>query len=159
LGAVYLQKVLGDVRASVDKEGELTEKALEGATIAFGGHPNIVTAKLKGFRDMLKENLDGLAEDALKAKHRRLVLEHIEKELARCEHELPALMEREEYEEQARQAASFLPSAETVDKILRYMTTLDRQFYRALNQLERLQRLRRGDLVPPPLAMEVSHMT
>ena len=49
-----------------------------------------------------------------------------------------------------------LPSAETLDKILRYETKLERQLYRAMNQLERLQRMRQGESVPPPLTMEVS---
>ena len=63
---------------------------------------------------------------------------------------------REQAEESARQAAAVLPSADTLDKILRYETTLERQLYRAMNQLERLQRLRQGEAVPPPLTMEVS---
>ena len=39
---------------------------------------------------------------------------------------------------------------------MRYETTLERQLYRAMNQLERVQRRRQGDVVPPPLTMEVS---
>jgi hypothetical protein len=45
---------------------------------------------------------------------------------------------------------------ETIDKILRYETKLERQLYRAMSQLERVQRLRRGETVPGPLAVEVS---
>jgi hypothetical protein len=47
-------------------------------------------------------------------------------------------------EEEARQAAAVLPSMEVLDKIMRYETKLGRQLYRAMNQLERLQRIRRG---------------
>jgi hypothetical protein len=36
------------------------------------------------------------------------------------------------------------------DKLLRYETHLDRQLYRAIDQLELLQRQRRGETVPPP---------
>jgi hypothetical protein len=49
-----------------------------------------------------------------------------------------------------------LPSPEVLDKIQRYETKLERQLYRAMNQLERLQRMRRGEVVPPPPTMEVS---
>ncbi len=49
-----------------------------------------------------------------------------------------------------------LPDALTMDRILRYETAIERQMYRALNQLERLQRQRAGDIVPPPLSVEVS---
>ena len=49
-----------------------------------------------------------------------------------------------------------VPSKEAVDKILRYETAIERQLYRAINQLERLQRRRRGDIVPPPINVELS---
>ena len=49
-----------------------------------------------------------------------------------------------------------LPSMEVLEKILRYETKLERQMYRAMAQLERLKRMRRGEAVPAPLAVEVS---
>jgi hypothetical protein len=64
--------------------------------------------------------------------------------------------EREENEEAARQAAEVLPSPPVLDKILRYEATVERQLYRAMNQLERLQRRRNGEEVPPPITMDVS---
>ena len=39
--------------------------------------------------------------------------------------------------------------------IVRYQTTINRQLFQALNQLERLQRLRKGDNVPAPLNLQV----
>ena len=62
----------------------------------------------------------------------------------------------EEAEEDARQAAAVLPSEAVLDKILRYETKLERQMYRAMAQLERVQRMRRGEAIPAPLAVEVS---
>jgi hypothetical protein len=38
-----------------------------------------------------------------------------------------------------------LPNKEATDKILRYETTISRQLYRAMDQLERLQRRHKGD--------------
>ena len=64
--------------------------------------------------------------------------------------------EREAKEEKARQAATVLSSADTLDKIMRYETTLERQLYRAMHQLERLQRMRKGEDIPAPLTMEPS---
>src|SRR6478752_3800746 len=46
-----------------------------------------------------------------------------------------------------------------IDRIVRYQTTINRQLYQAINQLERVQRLRKGDNVPAPLTLEVSHET
>ena len=39
--------------------------------------------------------------------------------------------------------------------IVRYQTTINRQLFQALNQLERLQRLRKGDNGPAPLNLQV----
>ncbi|MCE9609887.1 MAG: hypothetical protein K8R23_06720 [Chthoniobacter sp.] len=54
------------------------------------------------------------------------------------------------------QAAVVLPSAEGLEKILRYETKLERQIFRAVAQLERVQRMRRGEAIPAPLSVEVS---
>ena len=42
-----------------------------------------------------------------------------------------------------------------IDRILRYQTTINRQLYQAMNQLERLQRLRKGDNVHAPHSRSV----
>lgn len=48
------------------------------------------------------------------------------------------------------------PFAKTpIDRILRYQSTINRQLYQAINQPERLQRLRKGDNVPAPLNLQV----
>src|SRR4030095_8830861 len=47
-----------------------------------------------------------------------------------------------------------LPEARQLDGILRYETAIQRQLAHALNQLERMQRARRGEHVPAPLAVE-----
>ncbi len=48
-----------------------------------------------------------------------------------------------------------IPSKEELDRLLRYEGTIERQLYKAMNQLERLQRLRAGDSVPPPVEVDV----
>ena len=45
----------------------------------------------------------------------------------------------------------------SIDRILRYQTTFNRQFFQAINQLERQQRLRKGDNVPAPVSLQLSH--
>jgi hypothetical protein len=49
-----------------------------------------------------------------------------------------------------------LPSADATDKLLRYEAHFDRQLYRAMDQLERLQRQRKGENVPAPLNVNLS---
>ena len=59
--------------------------------------------------------------------------------------------EREKLVADAEARSFSLPSAEATDKLLRYEAHFDRQLYRAMDQLERLQRQRKGENVPPPL--------
>ena len=40
--------------------------------------------------------------------------------------------------------------------ILRHETKLERQMYRAMAQLKRVQRMRRSEAIPAPLSVEVS---
>jgi hypothetical protein len=48
-----------------------------------------------------------------------------------------------------------IPSRHELDRLLRYEGSIERQFYKALNQLKRLQRLRAGDNVAPPVEVDV----
>lgn len=48
-----------------------------------------------------------------------------------------------------------IPHLNTAIQFARYETTLERQIYRALDALERLQRLRAGEVMPPPLQVSV----
>ena len=50
--------------------------------------------------------------------------------------------------------SNYLPPKQSVDKLLRYETTIERQLYRAVDQLERLQRVRVGEIVPPPINVQ-----
>jgi len=51
----------------------------------------------------------------------------------------------------------FLPllSEKTAEKYHRYDTMYDRQLYKAMDQLERLQRIRKGAPVIPPVTIDV----
>ncbi|TKJ36311.1 MAG: hypothetical protein CEE38_12925 [Planctomycetes bacterium B3_Pla] len=48
-----------------------------------------------------------------------------------------------------------IPSRHELDRLLRYEGAIERQLYKAVNQLERLQRLRAGDNVPPPVEVDL----
>jgi hypothetical protein len=39
--------------------------------------------------------------------------------------------------------------------VLRYQTTINRQLFQAMNQLERLQRLRKADNIVAPLSLQI----
>lgn len=48
-----------------------------------------------------------------------------------------------------------IPPKDELDRLLRYEGAIERQLYKAMNQLERLQRMRSGDNVPAPIAVDV----
>jgi len=64
--------------------------------------------------------------------------------------------EKEKLELEAQITSLSLPGEQAIDKILRYETAIERKLYRAMDQLERLQRQRKGEPVPP---LEVSSET
>ena len=49
-----------------------------------------------------------------------------------------------------------LPLSADLDRILRYETTIQHHLVYAINQLERLQRARKGEHVPAPVSVQVS---
>jgi len=56
--------------------------------------------------------------------------------------------------EQAALLASLPEDEGELDKIIRYEASLDRQLYKAINQLERLERRRKGEDVPAPVVLD-----
>ncbi len=145
---------LKSVRTSVEQIGELTEAAIQ--KVIFRGKAYMLTEDLLALHAKLQANPLELDATALRASQKKQALAYIDSELehilwSKARHE-----KREKEEEEARQAAALLPESSVLDKILRYETKLERQLYRAINQLERLQRLRQGEAVPPPLTVEVS---
>ncbi len=50
-----------------------------------------------------------------------------------------------------------IPHKPTVDLLLRYENTVERQIQRSLSLLERFQRIRLGEPVLPPIKVELSH--
>jgi len=53
-------------------------------------------------------------------------------------------------------SAAIIPGQQALDRLLRYETHLSREMDRILNRLERLQRMRRGQPLPPRLDVNIS---
>jgi len=56
---------------------------------------------------------------------------------------------------QVIQKLGSIPEKDELDRLLRYEGAIERQLYKAMNQLERLQRMRSGECVPAPVEVEV----
>jgi hypothetical protein len=156
LGNHILAGWLREVRQAVERDGELTEAAIQSYVNHFRGKPNYLTHRLEALSLKLQDNPESLEAAVLRERNKQQVLAYVKKELQDMYLREDDCQERENLEEDARQSAAVLPSAEVLEKILRYETALERQLFRAMNQLERLQRRRQGENVPPPVALEIS---
>ncbi len=152
-GSAVLLDWVKETRASVEQAGRLTEEAVQQLTTHFAGQPNILTKSLEELRLKLEAEPDTAESDVRK---RDEALTFLDRKINDLRWAKERCVEDEEQEEDSRQAAAVLPSGEVLDKILRYETKLERQLYRAMAQLERVQRMRRGEAIPAPLSVEVS---
>ena len=67
------------------------------------------------------------------------------------------LLEKKVQEKEARlRQKRILPEDKTLDKVVRYEAHVGRQLLQALHTLERLQKTRAGEDVPPPAALDVT---
>jgi hypothetical protein len=155
-GVRYLVEKLEEIRALVEDAGGMEDAILRQVEEVFGDEEDGLFRALGVANAIFQNNPEGLELEALKAHHKSAALNVIDTHLKTLKGLLSMMDENEGNEEDARIDADLLPSKEAAEKLLRYETTLERQIYRALNQLERLQRQRRGDLVPPPVSIEVS---
>lgn len=93
---------------------------------------------------------------ATPAESRKNFLQLLDTEIARLKKmkkEQQALEARRIELEKLRQS---VPDGPVFDRLLRYETSIERKFDRTLSQLERLQRMRFGHPVPPPVKLEVT---
>jgi hypothetical protein len=155
VGNAILREWLGEVRDAVEAEGTLTEAAVQKLAAHFGGKPNSLVDKLEAFRLKLEGDPGG-PDAALQERKKTETLAFLDQKIGGFWFWQERCVDEEEHEEEARQAAAVLPSGAVLDKILRYETKLERQMYRAMAQLERVQRMRGGEAIPAPLSVEVS---
>lgn len=155
VGNSVLGNWLGEVRKIVEADGALTDRAVQDLAGRFRGESNSLVRELEEFRK-LEANPDGLDEAALQKRTKAEALAFLDQKIGHFRMGQALCVEEEEQEERSRQSAAVLPSAEVLDKILRYETKLERQMYRAMAQLERVQRMRRGEALPAPLSVEIS---
>jgi hypothetical protein len=154
-GTEFLRQCIAELREAVASEGELTEERLKHYK-EYTSEPNKIIGVLERLRDWVRKNPENLGPEVLRKRHRVEVLKFLDSQIEGCEAKMKKIQERDDAEDAARRAAVALPSDEVVEKIMRYESALHRQLYRAMNQLERLQRRRRGDDVPAPVVVEVA---
>jgi hypothetical protein len=132
-----LHKLYGDFPAESPPEGFVRDFIRCG--VLASGEPEELER-----RDVKPEELKAFAIACLEREIKRL------RDFKECLEEVES--ERRTYTAQA----TLVPKQEVLDRLQRYEAHLSREFDRTLNQLERVQRMRLGQRVPPPIQVELS---
>jgi hypothetical protein len=87
---------------------------------------------------------------------RKNILQEIDEEIRRLKRSRNARTSIETVRTQLETLRHSIPDAPGLDRLLRYEASLERAFDRTLIQLERLQRIRLGQSVPPPIKVDIA---
>jgi hypothetical protein len=152
LGAFLLLLDLMRVKRDLTEVGHLSDSVRERLLDRFA----FCDSRLVILCDLFKAEQNNAEKEQLRSgdgvdARKDIVMHLINSEMERLESLIQDAPTREEHERAADMQIRSLPSAEKADRLLRYETHLERQLYRAMDQLERCQRRRTGDAVPPPV--------
>lgn len=144
-------------------------ETLEGAIEDRGFDPNIDERVLRalygeqGYRDGLylsyrifSDPERKPSDDAQAKRDQQVFLKSLKMEIEKLQSDMIDLEEREEKELPLKEESLAIPGEKDLDRLMRYETRLDGSFDRTLQQLERLQRVRKGQPLPPTLKVDVS---
>ncbi|MFH1373303.1 MAG: hypothetical protein ABII79_05885 [bacterium] len=149
------------VKTQIEEDGHISEHSIE-RLFEFYGRTDLNTGSLLNYYNRLADKVvngdSGVSQvEPLNEEERKQTLLGLVKwEISSLKKTLKQAETKVKLGLQAESMALSIPDANTTNTCLRYETTIERQLYRALNQLERLQRARKGDAVPPPINVELS---
>lgn len=157
-GIRVLESWISDLRGEVEDEGELTERVIANLVSRFGHQPNSLTLALEACwkRIQSEGGCQNADEEGGRERRKAKALEWIDGRLRSLRFQCDCITEQEDAARESRLTAAALPSGQVLEKILRYETKLERQLFRAMAQLERMQRMRRGEVVPAPISVDVA---
>ena len=84
-----------------------------------------------------------------------LILKKLRQENERVTSRLREVEKREQLAFSAQTLSLNIPPRNIMDTLIRYESSILRQFYKAMNELERIQRRRKGEFVPTTLNIEI----
>ena len=162
MGLKYLIGILEDVKSEVEEQGhfcqETRKKILENFYTEQGSPAFMITLFNHMATDgqrLSEEDPEKFGEPIDPKRAKEIMLKTIDDEIGITEEFKKTFEEHEEWKSDANHLSLHLPDKIVLDKTLRYETTIERQFYRALHELIRLQSARSGEHPPAPLAIDV----
>lgn len=158
LGLEYQEAFLLTAKEEIGSTGRLSERAQEilMTMFAFCDFELTQVSQRSPLEAEVKTESPDNRKDERAEEFSKTMIEMIDERLALINWFKRYNDEREKLQRDAEARTLSLPPAETTDKLLRYETHMDRKLYRAMDQLERLQRLRSGEKVPPPLSVHLA---
>jgi hypothetical protein len=153
-------ELLESLEASIEFRGFEPENDHAIIDRVFGG--NRERCPLRGAYELCRDNSRAAHVPELKSfdlhpdARKEKFLGHLRYEINKLKREQTKLKRSSEERQGLERQSSFVPEPARLDRLLRYGTSLLRDYDRCLNQLERLQRARRGLPVPPTLNVNVS---
>ena len=160
-GVERMLRILKRLRDDIESDGAFSEIAEKEVAQVFGDEADDWGEALldwnwaAGEEGQAKSKADGNDEVPSPDECRKRILEIIALKEDSLRIALDVMKEREKLELQSNLARLALPDEANAERILRYETAVERQLYRAISQLERLQSQRKGHIVPPPVSVEV----
>lgn len=163
-GLQYLILVLNQARDEVQRVGYTSKSCLSKLSEDFGSGEGELVSRCSDLTRMAIQGppkpgqTAGEAEGKLSPEEcKRTILGLIDSEKEELEAMLEVALEWERREMEVKYAKLALPANPLImDKILRYETAIERQLYRAISQLKRLQRERKGEPAPPVIKVDIS---
>lgn len=144
---------LRELKKTVEEVGYLPEAAFK----KYVQLKNLLNDEdeFAGF-DFFNEAAQGnIEEEPDKEKGKKGLLYLLDEDVKRCESMMDVTKELEEDYVDAKGLSLSIPDSDSVDKILRYETSIENQLYRAMNQLIKLQTLRKGGRVVSASMQEI----
>jgi len=161
-GLRYLIGTLEDIKVEIESDGGLSEQTKEKLIGHFGleqGHIGFLLTLFDHMstdgRRLSEEDPEKYGEPLEPDRAKELMLKAIDDEIKKMQDIKESFNEIEDMESDANSLSLHLPDKIVLDKTLRYETTMERQFYRALHELIRLQSARLGGNPPAPQVVDV----
>ena len=153
-GLPYLRALLEKAKTEMANDGYISERTRGAIFCEFGFWDYLFALQCMhagGPAATAEDGPSGAVYDKETEKKHAAVVAAIDHQLETISTFKGYALQREKLAGDAEARSFSLPPADATDKLLRYEAHLDRQLYRAMDQLERLQRKRTGENVPPPL--------
>lgn len=138
-GCELVLDLLGQARQMCQRDQRITREMLETVFKSFGAYFKSLTDPLTRMMEEADAHCNKPDAPAFLEQHQRDALAFLDGRIGYFEQLMAARKTSIDSDVITRQHAALLPEPQTLNKLLRFEATLERQFYRALDQLQKLQ--------------------